>query len=92
MTVLVKAHAGFYGRVRVLSDLTYCWPFTGAASQVKKMYIYIYIYIYIEARKVLVKIQQTFYHITWRKTTFDTPHLKRKTFCFEPESSQRLPG
>ena len=47
MTVLVKAHAGFYGRVRVLSDLTYCWPVTGAASQVKKMYIYIYIYIYL---------------------------------------------
>ena len=47
MTVLVKAHAGFYGRVRVLSDLTYCWPVTGATSQVKKMYIYMYIYIYI---------------------------------------------
>ena len=46
MTVLVKAHAGFYGRVRVLSDLTYCWPVTGAASQVKKMYIYIYIYLH----------------------------------------------
>ena len=89
MTVLVKAHAGFYGRVRVLSDLTYCWPVTGAASQVKKMYIYIYIH---RSQEVLVKIQQTFYHITWRKTTFDTPHLKRKTFCFEPESSQRLPG
>ena len=44
MTVLVKAHAGFYGRVRVLSDLTYCWPVTGAASQVKKIYIYIYIH------------------------------------------------
>ena len=50
MTVLVKAHAGFYGRVRVLSDLTYCWPVTGAASQVKKMYIYIYIRM-VDGRK-----------------------------------------
>lgn len=56
---------------------------TGLLQELQLRYkkcIYIYIYIYIEARKVLVKIQQTFYLITWRKTTFDTPHLKTKHF------------